>query len=141
MIGAGFILILASKHATVMSDCGARDNSRVIEVTKSLVVKKGELVVPVSELSTKVGRRACVRLSFAIGRDGKAANIEVVESHGSFPLNVNAVAALKKYSFVKPALISSCKRLKKYSLVFSVIVDKAPPFPSRKSIDIDMIKK
>jgi hypothetical protein len=115
-------LALSSTIGSPMPLCGLNTHAKRIQETKNLVISKFDLVIPITEMPTKTGTPACTRLSFFIDKFGRATSVKVADSSNNFIMNVSAYRALKKYKFRSPTIDDE----KKYTLVFSGIIDRQP---------------
>jgi hypothetical protein len=115
-----------SATMNVPSDCGYKLHRQAIEDTELLIIKREKLIIPISEMPTKNGKKECVRLGFNISNSGLAKNIIVLEDSRSFDMNVSAVDALKRYKF----RYSRGSEKLRFTLVFRAVIGRAPPYPS-----------
>lgn len=106
-------------------DCGERRYAHDIAHARRLAIYEAGLTPYVGEIPTASGHFECARLTFNIDPRGRASNIDVAESSGDSILVMDARRTLQHYRFTSQAPDAS----KRYTLVFSGVVNKAPSFP------------
>jgi TonB family protein len=112
-------------HVQPTMDCGERRYAQEIGKAHELAIHEAGFAPYIGEMPTPAGHFECVRFTFSVDSQGRAANVDVAESSGDYMLILDARRTLERYRFA-PHPGDGTQR---YTLVFSGVVNKAPPPP------------
>ena len=115
----------AGQRSHAHPDCGLHTHRAWIARSEALASHKAPFVVPTGELPTRTGHYECIRFTYGIDAHGKPSDIRIADTTGSFVMTIAARRTLERYRFKVPNRHTG----KRYSLVFTGMVDKAPPPP------------
>lgn len=118
----------AGQRSHARPDCGHQTHRAWIARSKTLVTHEAPFTAPISEAASRTGHFECIRFTFGINSHGKPTDIRIADTTGSFLMTIEARRTLERYRFKVPARRTG----KRYTLVFSGMVDKAPPPPDKQ---------